>query len=67
MEKQYPIAIEYIKDKNGNEIPENWNDRYLIPAMLKLIQDQKKEIDELKKSVSFLMQKIGGMDSEQGI
>lgn len=42
----YPIACEYDGDK-----PENWNIRFIVPAMLKLIQDQKKEIDALKELV----------------
>jgi hypothetical protein len=39
----YPIACEY----DGNK-PEDWNARFMIPAMLKLIQDQKKELEALK-------------------
>ena len=42
----YPIACEYDGDK-----PENWNIRFMVPAMLKLIQDQKKEIDALKELI----------------
>lgn len=65
LEKQYPIAIEYIKDKNGNEIPENWNDRYLIPPMLKLIQEQKQEIDTLKQQLATLTERMDKY--EQGL
>lgn len=43
--KKYPIAADV--DKNGNA--ENWNYRYMIPPMLKLIQDQHKELQELKE------------------
>lgn len=43
----YPIACEY----DGDE-PENWNIRFIVPAMLKLIQDQKKEIDALKEQIN---------------
>ena len=42
----YPIACEYDGDK-----PENWNIRFIVPAMLKMIQDQKKEIDTLKEQI----------------
>ena len=42
----YPIACEYDDGK-----PENWNIRFIVPAMLKLIQDQKKEIDTLKELI----------------
>ena len=41
--KIYPMAAEL---ETGT--PTNWDARYLIPGMLKLIQDQKKEIDEIK-------------------
>lgn len=44
VERVYPIAAEY---KDGKI--ENWNERYIIPAMLYLIQEQKKEIDNLKE------------------
>ncbi len=50
----YPIAADYEIDKDGNKIVENWNERYIIPAMLQLIQNQKKEIDDLKERVSKL-------------
>lgn len=43
----YPIACEY----DGNK-PEDWNVRFMIPAMLKLIQDQKKEIEALKEQIN---------------
>ena len=50
VERVYPIAVDYTEDGQVD----NWNERYIIPAMLKLIQDQKKEIDELKNRVSAL-------------
>ncbi len=52
--EKYPIAADYHYDENGEILVDGWNDTYMIPAMLKLIQDQKKEIDLLKKSVSNL-------------
>lgn len=39
----YPTATDY--DENG---PVSWNDRFMVPAMLALIQDLYKEIDALK-------------------
>lgn len=42
----YPIACEYDGDD-----PENWNMRFIVPAMLKLIQNQKQEIDALKAEI----------------
>ncbi len=55
LDKKYPIAI----DKDGDNVKHwSWNSQYLIPPMLKLIQEQKKEIDELKDKVSNLEAKI---------
>jgi hypothetical protein len=42
--EHYPAAADY--DADGN--PENWNERFLIPGMLALIQDLYKEIELLK-------------------
>lgn len=53
VDKIYPNACLY--DKDGN--PANWNERIMIPAMLKLIQDQKKQIDALEKRVADLENK----------
>lgn len=53
VDKIYPNACLY--DKDGN--PANWNERIMIPAMLKLIQDQKKQIDALEKRVDDLENK----------
>ena len=50
----FPVAADYETDKNGNKYVENWNEKYIIPAMLKLIQDQHIEIEELKKRVEKL-------------
>lgn len=47
----YPIAA--VKSEDGKEI-ENWNYRYMIPPMLALIQEQHKEIQDLKAEVSEL-------------
>ena len=43
----YPIACEYDGDK-----PENWNIRFIVPAMLKLIQDQNKKIEALEEQIN---------------
>lgn len=42
--RDYPIAVDY--DEKGN--PENWNERYIIPSMLYLIQEQHKQLQELQ-------------------
>lgn len=44
IEKHYPSAVQY---ENGQ--PEMWNANVLIPAMLKLIQEQNERICELEK------------------
>ncbi len=49
----YPIAVDYEGDN-----PKDWNERYLIPPMLKLIQDQKKKIDELEQRIEALERNI---------
>lgn len=46
----YPIAL--IKDEYNNA--ENWDERYIIPPMLALIQNQHKEIETLKQEVNEL-------------
>lgn len=43
----YPAAV--MCDKDGR--PEMWNVNVLVPAMLKLIQEQKKQIENLEKTV----------------
>jgi len=48
VEKYYPNAL--IRNVDGQA--ESWQDRIMIPAMLKLLQEQKKEIDELKQKIN---------------
>lgn len=62
--EKYPICADYHME-DENLVVDGWNQQYMIPAMLKLIQEQHKqletqqqEIEELKKSVSFLMKEI---------
>lgn len=47
VEKEYPAAI--IHGEDGQV--ESWDERRIIPGMLYLIQEQKKEIDRLKEIV----------------
>ncbi len=55
VEKVYPVATEYSEpDEDGNTTVENWFPREIIPAMLKLIQEQKKQIDSLEERISQL-------------
>lgn len=48
--EEYPIAA----DINDDGTVEDWNDRFLIPPMLKLIQEQKRMIDDLERRLSQL-------------
>jgi hypothetical protein len=48
--QKYPIAASL--DEEGN--PENWNDRFLVPAMLKVIQSQQESIKSLEERLAIL-------------
>ena len=48
--EHYPSAV----DLNSKGEPDDWNKTFLIPAMLKLIQNQKLEIDELREDINAL-------------
>lgn len=52
--EKYPIAAEVDSTGNIN----NWHERYIIPPMLALIQEQHKEIEELKNMVISLKGEI---------
>lgn len=59
--KYYPIAADY---EDG--LVENWNSRYLIPPMLSLIQEQKREIQFMQSQIVMIqhalsLQGIGGI------
>lgn len=51
--EKYPIAVDI--DEEGK--PFQWNEQYLIPPMLALIQQQKKSIDSLESRVKALEKK----------
>lgn len=51
LKKDYPIAVDY--DEFGN--PVTWSPRMIIPGMLVLLQEQKKEIDKLKAGMQMLL------------
>ena len=48
VEEAYPIAVDYTEDDDGNEIPEDWNPRFIIPGMLALIQELYKKVEALE-------------------
>ncbi len=53
----YPIAADY---EDGNV--ENWNDRYMIPPMLILIQEQHEIIEQMNKENKTLKQRIDNLE-----
>lgn len=48
VEKEYPIAAEYNEDGQV----EMWNIKVIVPAMLKIVQEQQKEIEALKAEIN---------------
>lgn len=44
-----PHCATYMKDDNGKNIPESWNEREFVPRILYVLQQQQKEIDRLKQ------------------
>ena len=62
--EKYPIAADFHYD-DGKVVVDTWNEQYLIPPMLKLIQEQKKEIDTLKQKLATLTERMDRY--EQGL
>ena len=54
VERVYPAAV--IHNANGEV--ESWDERRIVPGMLALIQEQRKEIDELKAAVKELKEQM---------
>ena len=59
VEKIDPVYCQY----NENGEVEDWNYRTMIPVMLKLVQDQNKEIESLKTEISKIKQIIAKGDN----
>lgn len=57
MQECFPDATDHIK-LDGETVPENWNERMLIPAMMKLIQTQHEEIETLKSNQQKILQAL---------
>lgn len=53
VEEVYPIAVDY--DEHGQV--ETWREHYIIPPMLKLIQEQHEQIEALTKRIEALERK----------
>lgn len=62
--EKYPIAADFHYD-DGKVVVDTWNEQYLIPPMLKLIQEQKQEIDTLKQQLATLTERMDKY--EQGL
>lgn len=58
-DKYYPNACIY----NANGEPESWQERIMIPAMLKLIQRQKSEIDNLEAEQAKQNERITALEN----
>ena len=50
VDEVYPIAVNHDSDGRASD----WDERYIVPPMLKLIQDQKRQIDDLTARVATL-------------
>ena len=57
MQECFPDATDHI-ELNGEIVPDNWNERMLIPAMMKLIQTQHEEIETLKSNQQKILQAL---------
>lgn len=52
--ENYKHAAAYYTDEDGKVVVDDWNPFFIIPPMLKLIQDQKKQIDALEERLARL-------------
>ena len=59
----YPLGAEY--DENGN--PTSWWDRYLIPPMIYLIQEQHKDIESLKQENLALQNRLSILEQKMEV
>ena len=55
---KYPIAADYEIDEDGNVVVNTWNEQYIIPAMLKLLQEQEDRISNLERDLYELKEKL---------
>lgn len=63
MAEYIPAAADY-KNIEGAMLPENWNARYLIPYMVKCIQEQHKEIQQLRETNNKILQALASAGIE---
>ena len=56
--EHYPMAADYHIGDDGNVVCDGWNEQYLIPAMLKLIQDQHMQLINQERKIKILEDKV---------
>ena len=54
VDKYFPLAV----DHNTDGLPENWNERIMIPAMFAMLKAQKKKIDQQEKLINKFCEKL---------
>ena len=54
VDKYFPLAV----DHNTDGLPENWNERIMIPAMFTMIKSQKEQLDRQEKLINQLYEKL---------
>lgn len=54
IDRRFPIAV----DHNTDGLPENWNERIMIPAMFAMIKSQKEQLDRQEKLINQLYKKF---------
>lgn len=62
---KYRIAADYhVDEETGEVLVDGWNEQYLIPAMLKLIQDQNKRLKDQEERLKKLEAIVYGKEEE---
>lgn len=56
--EHYPMAADYHIGDDGNVVCDGWNEQYLIPAMLKLIQNQHMQLINQEMKIKMLEDKV---------
>ena len=54
VDKYFPLAV----DHNTDGLPENWNERIMMPAMFAMIKSQKEQLDRQEKLINQLYEKL---------
>lgn len=54
VDKYFPLAV----DHNTDGLPENWNERIMIPAMFAMIKSQKEQLDRQEKLINQVYEKF---------